>query len=82
MGLFTYAKSFSRAMTRSQIPRINHQFSFAKFTPTSTILPSAFLIKSPGFQTLIASLGNSEGLISEDDEESSTLHNSKDRRIK
>ncbi|CAG9335990.1 unnamed protein product [Blepharisma stoltei] len=70
MGLFAYAKHFSRALTKMRAPAPNMQFSNLSYRLQSTVNPSTFLIKSPEFQTMVATLGKLDAIsISDDDEE-------------
>ncbi|CAG9315355.1 unnamed protein product [Blepharisma stoltei] len=82
MGLFTYAKYFSRAMTKYHTAVPKMQIAKYNYRLSSTIInPSAFLIKSPEFQTMIASLGGIDSIsTNDDDEESSLIRTRKDTR--
>lgn len=71
MGLFTYAKSFSRAMVKFPMKtQLSRPIMFVSIMPIST---SNFLIKSPGCHTAIASMGLLGSLVSPDEEDESVI---------
>ncbi|CAG9326698.1 unnamed protein product [Blepharisma stoltei] len=73
MGLFTYARSFSRAIVRFPVA---NKFHYTKPLMIRSIVPTCttnFLIRSPGIHTAIASAELAGSLCSLEDEDESVI---------
>lgn len=75
MRLFAYARSFSRAMAHHRVPmmQMSKQASLRIMPSMTPILTNCSMIRNPGFQLSLVSLGLLDSLSDQEDDDESAI---------